>query len=176
MRKAIAVLAAVVMLGCAGPQVGAQSPAEEHSFTLVWQADTSTDTTFALHRLLSFDSEPTTSSVCGRSPEGYNVWCGGVYHYGGPVDFNFQSFQLPGCSETSLPQTTITNTSTTRRTETETQYFACTDPLNGNNWTVQTITTTYEYKSSCGGRGGRTCWFKFGAAQQVPITGTVTRQ
>jgi hypothetical protein len=174
MKRVLVVLAVVALL-VLGVKVQAQSEGQ-HQFTLSWQANTTINTTFSIHSLLTFDGQAAESSVCGQSPEGYNVWCGEVMHYASdpsqdPFDFNFPSFLLPGCSESGVPQSTTVYTSASRRTITEVQSFSCTDS-NSNNWAVQTTTATNEYRSWC---RFRYCWFSLPQGQQVPITGTLTQ-
>lgn len=167
MKKLFAVLA---LLFCTSLLIKAQSTGEQHSFTLSWQANTTINSTFAVHSLSAFDNQPASSSVCGQSPEGYNVWCGEVVHYGNPntFDFNFPNFSPLKCNE-GTPQTSIVYTSVSRRTVTDNLTFTCTDP-SLNTWTVQTTVTTYQYRAA---QRYFYYWYNFPAGQQPPITGTV---
>jgi len=172
MRKAITVLASLMLLLGSMP-VKAQSTEEQHTFTLEWKDDISTNSTYAINHLLSFDNQPSESSVCGQSPEGYNIWCGQIRHYASDpmqdvFDFNFPSQLLPGCSEVSAQSSTV-YTSQTRRTVYRNASFSCVD-ANATNWTVQTNTTTNQYRSWC---RFKFCWGSFPGSQQPAITGTV---
>jgi hypothetical protein len=155
-------------------------------FTLSWQANTAISTRFAVHSLLSYNNRPAPSSVCGYSPERYDIWCGEVIQYVSPAtfDFNFpDGFLLGGCSQGSLvsniaptllidPTTGLVYTLPTRRTITTKQSFVCAD-ANNMPYTVDTITKTKQYQASC---GRYACWQTFGPGQQTPITGTVTQE
>lgn len=141
-------------------------------FTLNWQANTTTDTSYALHSLLTYNGQPHTYSVCGYSPERYDIWCGEIVHYDVPAtfDFNFpDGFLLQGCSKTG-GTTYTTVTSPGRRTITESASFSCTD-ADSVLYMVDTLTKTKQYQASC---GRYACWQTFGPGQQLPITGTVT--
>src|ERR1700719_2026078 len=144
MRKLVPAVLATLAL--AATFAGAQDPPEQHAFTLSWQANTNINSTFSVHSLLTFDGQTPQSSVCGQSPEGYNVWCGEVVHYSGSFDFNFPTVLLSGCAEGVSHSTTVP-TASRRRTVTDYLTFSCADN-NGNNWSVQTTVTTYQYQSA----------------------------
>jgi len=171
MKRVFAVLSVLALL-VVGVAIKAQVTPEQHSFTLYWQPDTSTNSTEEIFHLRSFDSQPVQTSVCGQSPEGYTIWCGEIEHYAtGLFDFNFQTLLLPGCSNTSV-QSNIVYTSATRRVLTEYMTFACVDS-NTNTWSVQTTRRTNQYRAWC---RFRYCWGNFEAGLQSDTTGTATIQ
>src|SRR6266436_6534231 len=111
-RKRYLGVFAVLTLALFVVGVKAQSTGEQHSFTLSWQANTNLNTTYSVNSLLTLDGQQASSSVCGQSPEGYNVWCGQVTHYGNPpaFNFNFPDLLLSSCTE-GTPQSSIVYTS-----------------------------------------------------------------
>src|SRR6267142_3936488 len=164
MKKLLAALALLVV----GVTVAwAQSPPEQHAFTLYWQPDTSTNSTEQIHHLRSFDGQSVQTSVCGQSREGYTVWCGEIEHYAtGLFDFNFPTLLLPGCTNTSA-QSSTAYTSATRRTVTDYMAFSCTDS-SANAWSVNTTRRTNQYRAWC---RFKYCWGNFEAGLQPDTTG-----
>lgn len=143
-------------------------------FTLSWESNNTISTQFLVHSLRSYNGQGVNYPTCGRSVEGYNIWCGEVIHYASNpaadnVDFNFpDNFLLEGCAIT-LSQLTITSTYPSRRTITVNQAFSCTDST-GVMWTVQTVTNTKQYLAAC---RFHSCWNTFNPGFQPLITGTV---
>lgn len=172
--KVAALVMGVGVFGCASAR--SQDVPTPIPFTLSWEANSTISTQFLVHSLRSYNSQPVNYPTCGRTPEGYNVWCGEVVHYASnpaadSVDFNFpDNFLLESCSLAASQYSTV-YTSPTRRTITVNSTFSCAD-ANGAPWTIQTTMLTKQYLAACRFRG---CWGTFVAGQQSPITGTVTQ-
>ena len=161
---AVAILALLVI-----GSLSAQSNPD--TFTLSWQTNTSLNTTYSVHSLLTFDNQTPPSSVCGQDESGSDIWCGEVHHYAtGAYDFNFPSQLLSDCIITAS-SSHINYTAVNRRTMTETDSFSCTD-ANAVQWSVSTTTTTYQYRSAQ--RYGY-YWYNFNAGMQPAINGTLTQ-
>jgi len=166
MKKGIILVLVAILIGFVLAVISAKAQSNPDTFTLSWQTNTSLNTTYSVHSLLTFDNQTPPSSVCGSDSSGGNVWCGEVHHYAsGLYDFNFTSRLLEGCNITGSASHTV-YTAVDRRTVVETDSFSCI------GWTVSTTTTTYQYRAA--ERFGY-AWFNFNQGMQPAINGTLTQ-